>query len=402
MENMPNPLILDAARTPFGRYRGGLSGIRVDDLATLPIIELLRRHGPEGSGRLDPARVDDVVFGDSNGAGEDNRNVARMAALLAGLPPTVPGVTVNRLCASGGEAVIQAARALAAGDAELVLAGGVEGMSRAPFVVPRPDRVLPDRLDTVSTALGWRLVNPRMPAEWTVPLGRAAERIAVELGIGREKMDGYALRSHRRAAAAWDAGVHDGFVFPVRLPEGVSVRVDESIRPQTNPEKLARLRPVFSVDGPITAGNASPLNDGAVAMLLGSADLADELGIEPLGELLGSAVTAEEPDRFVLAPVAAVRRLMSRLRTRTEDVDLWEINETFAAVVLAMLHHLPEVEPERVNVHGGAIAYGHPLGASLSRVVVDLCRHLLVRGGGLGVAVAGVGVGQGVAIAVRV
>ncbi|GDY33420.1 thiolase family protein [Gandjariella thermophila] len=399
---MPNPLILDAARTPFGRYRGGLSGIRVDDLATLPITELLRRHGPDGSGRLDPARIDDVVYGNTNGAGEENRNVARMAALLAGLPPTVPGVTVNRLCASGGEAVVQAARAVAAGDAELVLAGGVEGMSRAPFVVPRTEQPLPDKLEMVSTALGWRLVNPRMPSHWTVPLGRAAELIAVELGISRERMDGYALRSHRRAAAAWDAGVHDGFVFPVRLPDGTSVRIDESIRPQTSAERLARLRPVFSADGPITAGNAAPLNDGAVAILLGTAEVADELGVEPLGEVLGSVVTAAEPDRFVLAPVEAVRRLASRLRTRTEDVDLWEVNETFAAVVLAMQHHLPEVEPERINVHGGAIAYGHPLGASLSRVVVDLCRHLKVRGGGTGVAVAGVGVGQGAAIAVRV
>jgi acetyl-CoA acetyltransferase family protein len=402
MDAMPNPLILDAARTPFGRYRGGLSGIRVDDLASLPIIELLRRHGPDGSGRLDPARIDDVVLGDSNGAGEDNRDVARMAALLAGLSPTVPGVTVNRLCASGGEAVVQAARTLAAGDAELVVAGGVEGMSRAPFVVPRPDRALPERLEAAPTALGWRLVNPRMPTEWTVPLGRAAEHAAVEVGVDRERMDGYALRSHRRAAAAWDAGVHDGFVFPVRLPDGASVRIDESIRPQTSTEKLARLRSAFSADGPITAGNASPRGDGAVAMLLGTADVADELGIEPLGEVLGGAVSADAPDRFVLAAVAAVRKLVSRLRIRVEDTDLWEINETFAAVVLAMLHHLPEVEPDRVNVHGGAIAYGHPLGASLSRVVVDLCRHLRVRGGGLGIAVAGVGVGQGIAIAVRV
>jgi acetyl-CoA acyltransferase len=317
------------------------------------------------------------------------------------LPPTVPGVTVNRLCASGGEAVVQAARALAAGDAELVVAGGVEGMSRAPFVVPRPDRALPDRLEAVSTAVGWRLVNPRMPAEWTAPFGLIAERYAEELGITREQMDGYALRSHRRAAAGWDAGVHDGFVFPVRLPEGVSVRVDESIRPETSAEKLAKLRSAFSPDGPVTAGNSSPLSDGAVAILMGSAQRADELGIDPMGEVLGGAVTAEEPDRFPLAAVAAVRKLTSRLRVRTEEVDLWEINETFAAVVLSVLHHLPEVNRERVNVNGGAIAYGHPLGASLPRIVVDLCRHLRARGGGLGVAVAGVGVGQGIAVAVR-
>ncbi|KAA2262187.1 thiolase family protein [Solihabitans fulvus] len=399
---MHRPLLLDAARTPFGRYRGGLSGVRVDDLATLPIAELLRRHGPDGTGRLDPARVDDVLYGNTNGAGEENRNVARMAALLAGLPPTVPGVTVNRLCASGGEAIVQGARALAAGDADLLIAGGVEGMSRAPFVTARPERAMPDRLETVSTALGWRLVNPRMPSQWTIPLGRAAEEVAVSLGIDRERMDAFALRSHRRAAAAWDAGVHDGFAFPVALPDGSGVRRDESVRADTSAEKLAKLGSAFSDTGPVTAGNASPLNDGAVAVLLGTDEIAAELGVDPLGEVLGSAVTAEEPHRFTLAPVTAVRKLLTRLRARVEDVDLWEINEAFAAMVLSVLHNLPEIDPERVNVHGGAIAYGHPLGASMPRVVVDLCRHLRARGGGLGVAAACVGVGQGVAIAVRV
>ncbi|RKT52044.1 thiolase family protein [Saccharothrix australiensis] len=393
---MRRPLILDAARTPFGRYRGGLSGVRVDDLAALPITELLRRHA------FDPARVDDVLYGNTNGAGEENRNVGRMAALLAGLPPTVPGVTVNRLCASGGEAIAQAGRALAMGDADLLIAGGVEGMTRAPFVVPRPDRPFADRLEPVSTALGWRLVNPRMPAEWTVPLGRAAEDVAVSLGITREQMDHYALRSHRRASAAWDAGVHEGFAFPVLLPDGSAVRRDESVRPETSLEKLGRLAPAFSESGPVTAGNSSPLNDGAAALLMGTEEVADELGVRPLGALLGSAVTADEPQRFTLAPVAAIRKLLARLRIAAEEVDLWEINEAFAAMALSVLHHLPEVEREKVNVHGGAIAYGHPLGASLPRVVVDLCRHLRARGGGLGVAAACVGVGQGMAIVVQV
>ncbi|HEY8371151.1 MAG TPA: thiolase family protein [Pseudonocardiaceae bacterium] len=399
---MRRALILDAARTPFGRFRGGLSGVRVDDLAALPIVELLRRHGPEGTGRLDPAHIDDVVLGNSNGAGEDNGNIGRMAALLAGLPPTVPGVTVNRLCAAGGEAVVQAARALVSGDADLIVAGGVEGMSRAPFVVRRPDRAFPDYLETVSTTLNWRLVNPRMPDRWTVPLGRAAEQVALELGITRELMDAYALRSHRRARAAWDAGVHDGFVFPVLTPDGSAVRRDESVRPDTSMEKLGRLPSAFSADGPITAGNSSPINDGAVALLLGTDVWAAELGVEPLGEVVGSAVAALEPDRFALAAAPAVRKLLSRLDVRVEDVDLWEINEVFAAVVLAVLHDLPEVDPDRVNVHGGAIAYGNPVGASLARMVVDLCRHLRARDGGFGVAVAGVGVGQGIAVAVRV
>ena len=394
---MSRPLILDAARTPFGRYRGGLSGVRVDDLAALPIVELLRRHPT-----LDPASIDDVVLGNTNGAGEENRNVGRMAALLAGLPTSVPGVAVNRLCASGGEALVQAARALALGDASLLVAGGVEGMTRAPFVVPRPDRPFADRLESVSTALGWRLVNPRMKVEWVVPLGRAAEDVAVGLGITREQMDRFALRSHRRASAAWDAGVHDGFAFPVQLPDGAPVRRDESVRPETSAERLGKLKSVFSENGPVTAGNSSPLNDGAAAVLMGTEEMASSLGITPLGEFLGSAVTAEEPQRFTLAPVSAIRKLLARLKIDMAEVGLWEINEAFAAMALSVLHQLPEVERDKVNVHGGAIAYGHPLGASLPRVVVDLCRHLRARDGGIGVAAACVGVGQGMAIAVRV
>ncbi|WP_309110228.1 thiolase family protein [Saccharothrix sp.] len=392
---MQRPLILDAARTPFGRYRGGLAGVRVDDLAALPITELLRRH------QVDPARVDDVVYGNTNGAGEENRNIGRMAALLAGLPATVPGVAVNRLCASGGEAVVQAARALALGDADLLVAGGVEGMTRAPFVVVRPDKPFADRLESVSTALGWRLVNPRMRSEWTVPLGRAAEDVAVSLGITREQMDTYALRSHRRASAAWDAGVHDGFAFAVQLRDGAAVRRDESVRPETSLEKLGKLASAFSEGGPVTAGNSSPLSDGAVAVLMGTEQVAADLGVAPLAEFLGSAVTADEPHRFTLTPVTAIRKLLARLKLDAEDVDLWEINEAFAAMALSVLHHLPEVAREKVNVHGGAIAYGHPLGASLPRVVVDLCRHLRARGGGTGIAAACVGVGQGMAIAVR-
>ncbi len=399
---MPRALLLDAARTPFGRYRGGLSGVRVDDLAALPIAELLKRHAGGGTGRLDPACIDDVVYGNTNGAGEENRNVARMAGLLAGLPHTVPGVTVNRLCGSGGESLAQAARLVRAGDAELVLAGGVEGMSRAPFVIPRTEQPLPDQMEAVSTTLGWRLVNPKMLPEWTVPLGTAAEQVAVELGINRAEMDAYALRSHRRAAAAWDASLHDGFVFPVATPNGGAVRRDESVRPDTSEAKLAKLPPAFSEDGPVTAGNSSPLSDGALAALVGTEEYAERLRVEPLGEVIGSTTAAVEPHRFALAPVPAINRLLKRIGVTAEDVDLWEVNEAFAAVVLSVLHHLPDIDRERVNVHGGAIAYGHPLGASMPRTIIDVCRHLRHRGGGLGIAAACVGVGQGIALAVRV
>ena len=394
---MSGAFIIDAARTVFGRYRGGLSGVRVDDLATLPVSELLRRHDS-----LDPAAIDDVIYGNTNGAGEENRNIGRMVALLAGLPTTVPGATVNRLCASGGEAMVQAARAIGAGDADLVIAGGVEGMTRAPFVVPRSDRPFPDRMEAVSTALGWRLVNPKMRPEWTVPLGRAAEDVAVGLGIGRAEMDEFALRSQQRAAAAWADGVHKGFAVPVTLPDGSAVERDESVRPDTSAEKLAKLKPAFSADGPVTAGNSSPLNDGAFAALVGTQAVADRLGADPIGEVLGSAVVALEPHRFTVAPVGAVRKLLSRLGIGFGDVNLWEINEAFAAMVLSVLRELPEIDRDLVNVHGGALAYGHPLGASMPRVIVDVCRHLRARGGGIGVATECGGVGQGMAVALRV
>lgn len=398
---MARALLLDAARTPFGHYRGGFSGVRVDDLAALPIAELLRRHGPAGTGRLDPDHIDDVIYGNTNGAGEENSNIGRMAALLAGLPVTVPGVTVNRLCASGVESLVQAARAVRADDANLVIAGGVEGTSRAPFVVPRADQALADRLEPVLTTVEWRLVNPKMPPEWTVPLGRSADRAARELGITRAEMDTLALRSHRRAAAAWDAQLHDGFVFPVTASNGATIRRDESIRPNASEAKLATQASAYSADGPVTEGNSAPSGDGALAALIGRDEHAERLGIEPLGELLGSVTAACDPDRIAAAPASAIQLLLTRLNVSTTEVHLWEIHETFAATVLAVLRHLPDVDRELVNVHGGAIAYGDPPSASMPRTAVDLCRHLRHRGGGLGVAVAGIGVGQGTAIAVR-
>ena len=380
--------LLAAVRTPFGRYRGGLSHIRTDDLAALPIAELVRRIPA-----LDPARLDDVVVGDTNGAGEDNRNVARMAALLAGLPVTVPGVTVNRLCGSGAEALVHAARSIRTEDATLVLAGGVEGMSRAPFVLPRPDEFLPRRMDMYASTVGWRMVNERFPAHWTRSLGECAESIAAEYRIGRAEQDAWALRSHQRAHAAWKDGRHADYVMPVG-----ELHMDESIRPDTSAEALAGLPPAYTPNGTVTAGNASPLNDGAIAVLIGSREAAAELGLQPIGRLVASAVVATEPDRFSIAPVGAIEKVLAKTGRTFAELDLAEINEAFAAMVLSCLHDLPDLDPQRLNVHGGAIAYGHPLGASAARVVVDLCRELGRRGGGLGVAAACIGVGLGIAI----
>ena len=384
--------ILDAVRTPFGRYRGGLAAIRTDDLAALPLRELVRRNPA-----LDPAAIDDVVYGNTNGAGEENRNVGRMAALLADLPVTVPGSTVNRLCASGGEAVVQAARALAVGDARYVVAGGVEGMSRAPYVIPKPDEALPKSMAMHQTTVGWRMINPRFPTQWTDSLGACAERVADELGIGRDEQDAWAVRSHQRAAEAWEKGLHDDYVMAVG-----DVTRDESIRPDSSLETLAGLKPAFTPDGTVTAGNSSPINDGAIALLMGTGASAAELGATPLGQLLGSATVAVEPDRFSVAPVPAIEKVLGRLGLAAADIDVWEINEAFAAMVLSTLHGLPGLDVETVNPHGGAIAIGHPLGASAPRVVVDLCRELRRRGGGIGVAAACIGVGQGTAVVCKV
>jgi acetyl-CoA acyltransferase len=389
--------LIDAVRTPFGKHRGGLSGIRADDLAALPLTALLDRNPG-----LDPASIDDVILGDTNGAGEDNRNVARMAALLAGLPPTVPGVTVNRLCGSGGEAIIQAARAVRSGDAEVVLAGGVESMSRAPFVLAKPDAPFPAQLGLLPTQVGWRMVNPKFPAHWTASLGECAESVAAGYRIDRTAQDEWALRSHQRASQAWEKGLHDGYALPV----GQVVR-DESIRPDTSAEALAALKPAFSAAGAVTAGNASPINDGAVAVLVGPQALAERLGVEPLGRVVASATVAVEPHRFSVAPVPAIAKLLAKAGLRAADIGVWEINEAFAAMVLSCLHELPEAigtapDLERVNPNGGAIAIGHPLGASAPRVVVDACRELRRRGGGYGVAAACIGVGQGTAVLVKV
>ncbi|WP_338677786.1 thiolase family protein [Streptomyces sp. SCSIO 30461] len=385
--------IVDAVRTPIGKYGGALSGVRPDDLAAGVLSALVSRT-PE----LDPARIDDVFFGDTNGAGEDNRDVARMAVLLAGLPVTVPGTTVNRLCGSGMEAVIQAARAIAVGDASIAVAGGVESMSRAPWVMGKPERGFPvGHQQMYSTTLGWRMVNPRMPGEWTVGLGEGAELLAEKYGIGRAEQDAFALASHRNAARAWAEGLYDGEVVPV---EGVELTRDECVRDSTSTEALAKLKPVFRKDGngTVTAGNSSPLNDGAAALLLVDEDGLRATGREPLARVGASAVTGIEPQYFGSGPVEAVRRALKKAGREFADLRTVELNEAFAAQSLACLRQWPGLDPEIVNPRGGAIAIGHPLGASGARLTGAVAHQLAAAGSGTGLATLCIGVGQGLAL----
>jgi acetyl-CoA acetyltransferase family protein len=388
---MPEAYVIDAIRTPFGRYGDALAGVRPDDLAAHVVRALLAR-----SPSLDPARVDDVIFGDANAAGEDNRNVARMAVLLAGLPTTVPGATVNRLCGSSLEAAIQASRAVEAGDASLVLVGGVESMSRAPWVMLKPERGHPRGHETLhSTTLGWRMVNPRMPAQWTISLGQSAEKLARDYAISRERQDAFAVRSHRLAAAAWDAGRYDDHAVPV--PETGLTR-DEGLRPDTSMQALGRLAPAFVADGTVTAGNASPLNDGASALFIGDEAAARAAGREPLARVAGRGAFAVDPDVFGIAPVQAAERALARAGIGWDAIEVVELNEAFASQSLACLADWPELDPEKVNPNGGAIAIGHPLGASGGRVLGTLAHELRRRGGGYGLATLCIGVGQGLAM----
>ncbi|HEU4849659.1 MAG TPA: thiolase family protein, partial [Terrimesophilobacter sp.] len=329
----------------------------------------------------------------ANGAGEDNRNVARMAAILAGFPTSVPGATTNRLCGSGVEAIIQASRAIETGDANLMLAGGVESMSRAPWVVLKPAKPYPAGHETMySTTLGWRMVNPRMPGQWSIPLGETAEILADRYDITREEQDAFALRSHRLAAAAWDAGVYDHEVVAV---PGVDLVRDEGIRADSSLEALAALKPAFRETGSVTAGNSSPLNDGAGALVIGAENALDT---EPLARIVSRGVHAVDPDIFGIAPVEAANKALARAGKTWADVDVVELNEAFASQSLACLKLWPELDPEKVNIHGGAIAIGHPLGASGARIVGHVAHELARRGGGVGVAAICIGVGQGLAI----
>ncbi|MEV0894877.1 thiolase family protein [Promicromonospora sp. MEB111] len=388
---MRQAFVYDAVRTPFGRYGGALAGVRPDDLAAFVVGEQTRR-----APGLDPARIDDVILGNANGAGEENRDVARMAVLLAGLPLSVPGVTVNRLCGSSLDAAVQAARAVETGDADVVVAGGVESMSRAPWVLPKPERAYPaGGAELVSTTLGWRLVNARMQPDWTVSLGEATERLREKYGVTRERQDEFALRSHRLAHEAWEAGRYDDLVTAV---PGTDLHRDEPVRPDGTLEKLAALKPSFRSDGgTITAGNASPLTDGASAALIGSEAAAGLTGLEPLARIAGRAAVANEPQYFGYAPVAAAERALAKSGIGWADVGAVELNEAFAAQSLVCVDAWG-VDPAIVNAWGGATALGHPLGASGTRILGTLARRLLAEHQRWGVAAICIGVGQGVAV----
>lgn len=385
---MPS-FVYAAARTPFGKLNGALAGVRPDDLAAAALSGVL------GKTTLDPAAVDDVVWGNANGAGEDNRNVGRMAVLLAGLPTSVPATTVNRLCGSSLDATLMASRAIETGDAEIVVAGGVESMTRAPWVLPKPPRGFPaGNMTAVSTTLGWRLVNARMSKEWTISLGECNEQLQARFDISRERQDAFAARSHALADLAWTAGFYDDLVVPV---EGVELVRDESIRAGTTAEKLAGLKPAFRPDGTITAGNASPLNDGASALVLGSEGAADRIGLAPLARIAGRAASALDPQEFGFAPFEAANAALARAGITWADVAAVELNEAFAVQSLACVDTW-KIDPEIVNTWGGAIAIGHPLGASGSRIVGTLAARLKASGDRWGVAAICIGVGQALAI----
>jgi acetyl-CoA acetyltransferase family protein len=390
---MSDAYVLDAIRTPIGRYGGALSGVRPDDLAA-HVVRTIVDRSPELADS--PETIDDVFFGDANASGEDNRDVARMAVLLAGLPTSVPGVTLNRLCGSGLEAAIDASRAIETGDASLTIAGGVESMSRAPWVLLKPAKGFPAGPETLhSTTLGWRMVNPRMSEQWTIPLGETAEILADRYGISREQQDAFAIKSHQRAHAAWEAGFYDDHV--VAVPDTELTR-DEGIRPDSSMEKLAKLKPAFRQGGTVTAGNSSPLNDGAAAVLIGDQAAADRLGREPLARIAGRGVHGVDPDIFGIAPVEAANKALKRAGIGWGDLKAVELNEAFAAQSLACLADWTELDPEIVNINGGAIAIGHPLGSSGVRILATLAHELRRQGGGFGLAAICIGVGQGLAV----
>ena len=384
---MARAVVLSAVRTPIGRYGGALSGVRPDDLAGIAIAAAVERAAVDGGA------IDDVYFGCANQAGEDNRNVARMGALLAGLPESVAGVTLNRLCASGLSAVVSACHAVLAGDADVVVAGGVESMSRAPLVMAKPDAAFPRGNQTVwDTTLGWRFPHPRLEEMFPLEsMGETGENVAERWGVSREDQDAFALRSQQRWAKANAAGRFDDELVPVG-----DVVVDEHPRPETNAEALAKLRPAFRSGGTVTAGNASGLNDGAAALVIASEDKARELGVAPLGAFVGSAVAGVDPRVMGIGPIPAVRKLLERSGIMAADLDLVELNEAFASQSLAVVRELG-LDAEKVNVNGGAIALGHPLGMSGARLVVSLLHELRRRDGHYGLATLCVGVGQGAA-----
>jgi 3-oxoadipyl-CoA thiolase len=397
---LAEPVIIDAVRTPIGRYAGALSSVRPDDMAARTIEAAVERTG------IDPGDIGDVIFGDTNQAGEDNRNVARMGLLLAGLPVEVPGVTVNRLCASGLEAVSQAARAVRSGEGDLLLAGGVESMSRAPMAALKPERHFPrGGLDLEDTTIGWRFVNPVMrELHGTDSMGETAENVAQRYGVSREDQDAFALESHRRAVAAAEAGRFDGELVTVDAPqpkgEPITVHADEGPRPDTTLERLAALEPVFREGGTVTAGNSSQLNDGAACLVVTSEEKAKQLGVEPLARIVATGAAGVEPSYMGVGPVPATRLALQRAGLTVDDVDLVELNEAFAAQVLASIRELG-IDHDKLNVNGGAIAIGHPLGASGARLIGTLAHELRRRGQRYGVATMCIGVGQGLATVIE-
>jgi acetyl-CoA C-acetyltransferase len=395
---MTEAVILDALRTPIGRYGGVLAPVRPDDLAAHVVRAAVERNG------LDPATVDEVYMGCANQAGEDNRNVARMASLLAGLPVEVPGATVNRLCASGLEAAIQGSRQIKVGEADLVLAGGVESMTRAPLVMLKPEQGFPrGNVELADTTLGWRLVNPNM-SHSTESMGETGENVAERYGVSREDQDAFALESHRRAVAATEDGRLDDelVTIDVSQPKGdpLTVHADEGPRPDTSLERLAKLRPIFREGGTVTAGNSSSLNDGAAMLVLASEERAEELDREPLARIVATGSAGVDPAYMGIGPVPATRKALERAGLTVDDLDLVELNEAFASQVLASMRELG-IDHEKLNVNGGAIAIGHPLGCSGARLLGTLAHELRRRGGRYGLATLCIGVGQGLAAVIE-
>jgi 3-oxoadipyl-CoA thiolase len=389
-------VVVSAVRTPMGRYGGQLKDVRPDDLAAIPIKEVVERVG------VDPADVADVILGCANQAGEDNRNVARMAALLAGFPVEVPGQTVNRLCGSGMQATVAAAREIQAGGADVMVAGGVESMTRAPWVMAKPDGAFPRGQQTAyDTSLGWRLVNPRMAKMYgTLQMGETAERVAQKYEVGRTEQDEFAARSHQRALAAQSGGRFDAELVSVSVPQRkgdpIEIGADEGPRPDSTVEVLAGLRAAFEEGGTVTAGNASPLNDGAAALVLMSGQEAERRGLKPLARLVSAAAAGVEPSYMGIGPVPATLKALDKAGLKVEDIELVELNEAFAAQAVACMRLLG-LDPERVNVNGGAIALGHPLGCSGARLVTTLIHEMGKREARFGLATMCIGVGQGIA-----
>jgi 3-oxoadipyl-CoA thiolase len=387
--------ITAAVRTPVGRAGGVLADMRPDDLAAVALRGVLQRGGIPGD------RVDDVILGCANQAGEDNRNVARMAALLAGLPVEVPGQTVNRLCGSGLQAVTAATHAIRAGEGDLFLAGGVESMTRAPQVMLKSGKAW-DRTPPIiaDSTVGWRFINPRMPKQWTISLGETAEKVGSMYGIGRREQDAFALESQRRAGAASAEGVFDEEIVPVEVPDGDTICRDETPRAGLTLESLGKLKPAFITDGSVTAGTSSGINDGAAALSIASEAAMDQLGLRPLARVIATAVAGVDPSCMGLGPIPATRKALARAGLRTEQLDLVELNEAFAVQAIACIREL-QLDPTRVNIYGGAIALGHPLGASGAKILTTLVHALKRTGGRYGLATMCIGVGQGIAVVVE-